>query len=380
MSPAFLQQFINKENGTVVLNKQQQFKLVCDDNIELINVYKEVGVPPRITRHIPEHNYYIVSISDSSLLKKIIALPSVSFIDVFTIPREELEVGNYDPTLNYINVLQQKFPQANGNGLTASVKENLFDTLDIDFKGRYLASGIASNTPSSHATIMASLLAGGGNTSSGSLGVAPGVQLTSATYDNLLPEPPTYFQQFNISTQNHSYGTTVENFYGAEARAYDQQLNSRTTLAHIFSAGNSGNVTPGTGVYAGLPGTANLTGNFKMAKNIISVGATDSFARIPTAISKGPAYDGRLKPEITAFAEDGSSGAAAIVSGAVIALQHLYRQLYGVLPETALLRAILFNSATDVGAPGIDFASGYGSLNALRAAENINNGRFFSGA
>jgi hypothetical protein len=36
---------------------------------------------------------------------------------------------------------------------------------------------------------------------------------------------------------------------------------------------------------------------------------------------KGPAFDGRIKPEMVAFGIDGSSGAAALVSGVAILLQ-----------------------------------------------------------
>ena len=355
------------------------YKLICNDSSELfrsLNGYKTEQV---VKQRIPEYQTYILQIKDPALLRRIIQLPSVIFADVHSTPREELEVSNFDPAVNRINVLHYRYPSANGSGLTVSIKENIFDTLDIDFRGRYVESSVESATYSGHASIMATLVGGAGNTSSGSLGVAPGVNFTSSDFANLFPDPGLLFQQLNISVQNHSYGIAVENFYGAEARAYDQQLNAMPTLAHVFSVGNSGLSTPQTGIYAGISRVANTTGNFKAAKNILSVAATDSFFNVPTAISKGPAYDGRLKPEITAFGEDGSSGAAAIVSGAIISLQHLHRQLYGSIPQTSLIRAVLFNSADDIGNPGIDYASGYGSLNTVMAADNIANGRFFTG-
>lgn len=370
----------NKQYPNRNFSKQENiYKLVCVNFNQLLSAHKEVGVVPSIRQINTEYQTYVLQINDSSLLQKILFLPSVIYADLYHAPKEELEVGNFDPSLNRINVIRQKFPLNDGTGLMTSVKENIWDTLDIDFKGRYISSGLASNISSNHATIMATLIGGGGNTSPGSLGIAPGVQLSSSSFANLFPDAATVLQQLNISIQNHSYGTVIENFYGAEARAYDQQLNLMPAMVHIFSAGNSGTATPATGLYSGLPGVANLTGNFKMAKNIITVSATDSFSRVPSPISKGPAYDGRLHPEITAFAEDGSSGAAAIVSGTAVMLQHLYRQHYGTLPAAALLRAVLYNSADDIGTTGIDFASGYGSLNAKSAAENIVNGRFFSG-
>lgn len=378
ISPTLLQLLEEKKRAIAKKEQIQFYKLVCNGLHEIRSVYKEVGEPLVIKNFNAEYNAVVLQINDK-LLQKILSLPSVIYADVYHEPKEELELGNFDPSLNRINFLHQKYPLNDGTGLHVSIKENKWDTLDIDFKGRYISSGLSSNTVSGHASIMATLIAGAGNTSPQSLGVAPGANLSSSSFANLFPDPATLFTTMNISVQNHSYGTVVENFYGAEAGAYDQQLNFLTGMLHVFSAGNSGTSTPPTGAYAGIAGMANLTGNFKQAKNVITVGATDSFARVPAPISRGPAYDGRLKPDLTAFAEDGSSGAAAIVSGAALALQHMYRQQYGSIPASALLRAVLCNSADDVGTAGIDFNSGFGSLNAKKAAENIFNGRFFSG-
>ncbi len=380
ISPNLLRYLELRKQNNNTNTHHDVYKLVCNNVNELSAAYQEAGISPVIKQYFPAYQVFVLEINDNLLLQKLLKLPSVIYADLYHPPKEELEVGNFDPSLNRINVLHQKYPLSDGTGLAVSIKENIFDTLDIDFKGRYISSGNASAVSTTHASIMATLVGGGGNTSEGSLGVAPGTRLSSSNFVNLLPDATTLFQQLNISAQNHSYGTSSEHFYGAEARAYDQQLNAMPGFAHVFSAGNSGTSAATTGLYSGLTGVANMTGNFKSAKNVIDVAATDSFSHVPAAISKGPAYDGRLKPEITAFGEDGSSGAAAIVTGTIISLQHLYQQLYGSLPATALLRAVLFNSADDIGPAGIDFSSGYGSLNAMKAADNISNGRFFSGS
>ncbi|RYZ93736.1 MAG: hypothetical protein EOO68_21570, partial [Moraxellaceae bacterium] len=82
-------------------------------------------------------------------------------------------------------------------------------------------------------------------------------------------------------------------FYGAEAAAYDAQLWSDKKILHVFSAGNRGLGAAPTGTFANLPGFANLTGNFKMAKNTISVAAVDNKGNIAAESSAGPAFDGR---------------------------------------------------------------------------------------
>jgi hypothetical protein len=116
-----------------------------------------------------------------------------------------------------------------------------------------------------------------------------------------------------------------------------------------------------------------------MAKNILTVGATDSFGVVEPLSSKGPAHDGRIKPELVAFGEDGSSGAAALVSGTALILQNAYLDLYDSLPSNALIKAVMLNSADDVGNSEVDYANGFGSLNARNAVHTIHAGRHFSG-
>jgi hypothetical protein len=151
-------------------------------------------------------------------------------------------------------------------------------------------------------------------------------------------------------------------------------------LLHVFSAGNSGTQTSTTGPYANVPGFATITGSFKMAKNIITVGHIDSLGVVLAPSSRGPAYDGRVKPELVAFAEDGSSGAAAIVSGISLMLQQTYKDIHGSIPSSALIKAVLLNSADDVGAKGIDFTSGYGAANAYKAMLCVVNGQHLNGS
>jgi hypothetical protein len=308
-------------------------------------------------------------------------LPGIIFIEKGNrIPKEELQVGNLDLSVNKINLAHRNFPSVNGDGITVSVKENKPDTTDIDFKGRFLSTNLSSSTVSSHASIMSTMIAGAGNSWHLGKGAAWGSTISSSSFDVLLPDANNAYQQYNISVQNHSYGVGVENYYGADAAAYDASAISNGSLLHIFSSGNSGTSSASTGVYAGLNGFANLTGSFKMAKNILTVGATDSFSILAVLSSKGPAHDGRIKPELVAFGEDGSSGAAALASGTALLLQQLYKQVTGVLPPNSLVKAILINSADDVGNAEVDYKNGFGSLNTNNALKTLQANRFFAGS
>lgn len=307
-------------------------------------------------------------------LQLVLKNKQVLFADVYVAPKEELTTATLDLATNQVNKAHSFYPYISGEGLVVSVKENKLDTTDLDYIGRYIPSGLSAPNITPHATIMATTIAGAGNTSFFGKGVAPHGFLTSSDFASLLPDRDAVFQQHNITVQNHSYGTVVQNYYGPEATAYDVSAINNPQLLHVFSSGNSG-TSDGTGNYNEIEGVANLTGNFKLAKNILTVGAIDSFYNVSPLSSKGPAYDGRVKPELVAFGEDGSSGAAAMVSGSALLVQQAYQLKYGQLPLSATVRAVLLNSASDVDAKGIDFASGFGNLNTYAAVKTVQEGR-----
>lgn len=105
----------------------------------------------------------------------------------------------------------------------------------------------------------------------------------------------------------------------------------------------------------------------------------------------GPVDDGRIKPDIagvgvgvlstTTSAVDsyssmnGTSMAAPNVSGALILLQEHYKNLNNdKFMLSATLKALAINTANEAGdAPGPDYKSGWGLLNAYKAAQAISN-------
>jgi hypothetical protein len=121
------------------------------------------------------------------------------------------------------------------------------------------------------------------------------------------------------------------------------------------------------------------------AKNIITVGAVDRLNATSTFSSFGPVKDGRLKPELVArgvsVLSTGVNGATRVLSGtsmsapAVAGLAALlidrYRQKNGAAPAPELLKAILTNTANDLGNPGPDYSYGFGIPDGVKAVEVI---------
>jgi len=347
--------------------------------VQLLNIAQPTLQLKRVKTLSQYRNSFIIQ-TDSTTIRSLLEDDNVIFIDKITSPATELVLNGMDMTTNKVSVAHDLYPGINGDGLTVSIKENLFDTADVDFAGRYISSSIASSQMQSHASIMGTIIAGAGNSFYTGKGVAWKSNLTSSDFANLLPDSDDDYRRYNVSVQNHSYGTGIENYYGADAAAYDASTINNPGLLHVFSSGNSGNQTS-TGPYAGISNMANITGSFKMAKNIITVGATDSFGNVSFLSSRGPAYDGRVKPELVAFGEDGSSGASAHTSGAVLLMQQYYKEKHnGSLPPASLVKALLVNSAEDKGTKGPDYLWGFGCLNTYQALQELVNEQYYSGS
>jgi hypothetical protein len=295
---------------------------------------------------------------------------NILFIDIPTKPTTEAGTDFVNPAFNRITKVQTLYNTLTGSSEKISIKEKQFDPENIDLINRTFTTSLTPAEISQHATTMATLIAGAGNSSFKGKGVAPAAQITSSDFDILLPDPDQVFFSNNIYLQNHSYGVQIENYYGNEATAYDAQVANNSALLHVFSAGNIGHSKPSDGQYKDLL-YANLSGNFKQAKNVILTTAVDTSLMVNSLNSKGPAYDGRLKPELAAYGQGGTSDAAALVTGISALIQEKYKLLHGELPSASTVKAILIATADDIGPAGIDYTYGYGNVNAYKAIKAI---------
>jgi hypothetical protein len=297
------------------------------------------------------------------------------------IPKPKVESRVIDMNLNpnRVNKIHHLFPNLNGSSETVSIQENNYNDSDIDLLNRNVESGLESEVVDNHATEMATIIAGKGNSFVTGRGVANSVSITSSDFIDAMPDSDESYESLGINTQNHSYGIPRENEYGVQARAFDLSAFNNQNLLHIFSSGNEGLEVSSDGNYKDIEGFANLTGNIKMTKNSLVVGSVDTVGNIPAFVSRGPTYDGRVKPEVVAYSVVGSSNSAALVSGLSILLQQQYREIYSTDMPSAFVKALLINGAEDVGPEGLDFLTGYGSVNAWRSLQMLQSDQFLSG-
>jgi hypothetical protein len=312
----------------------------------------------QVAKKLPHQNAIRIESTKTAIESYWLKHPNLLWVDSHEIPKEESILRRHDLSVNDIYLAHHL--HGKNFGVPTSIKEQRFRLDDLDIA--YLSDTTERSYPSisSHATDMATLVSGQGISFLHGTGVSSS-SLISTSFELLFPEPADYFTSYQCEVQNHSFGIGVENYYGAEARAYDEISNELSALLHVFSSGNSGEFTALEGKYTGLLKTANLTGTFKQAKNVLVVGATDSMHLVKSYSSVGPAYDGRIKPELVAYGGEGSSDAAAVVSGMASYLKGFAASVKGRSLSSQETKALLIAGAKDLREPGPDFQSGYGS-------------------
>ncbi|MGB5929660.1 MAG: S8 family serine peptidase [Cyclobacteriaceae bacterium] len=371
LSPALLQRMADlSEDETRV------FYLNVADIDDFLTQQAALAPAARIVR-IHKVSGTVVIETTAGAMKSLLPLGTLRYAGEFSgTPHEEAFVSDMNLIPNRVNAVWEAYPELTGKDILVSIKEQAFREDDIDLIGRTVEAGTEAPNTTNHATEMATIVAGAGNSFIKGKGVAWMARLTSSDFNIVLPDDEETYESLDIYVQNHSYGTYPQSFYGTEARAFDASVIATPELVHVFSSGNSGTTTDTTGRYAGIDSYANITGNFKMAKNILTVGAVNLENVPEQLVSRGPAYDGRVKPELVAYSSFGSSNSAAVVSGIAVLLQQAALDMGDDVPPSDLVRAYLINTANDVAAPQVDFITGYGNVNALRAVEEFKRSQY----
>ena len=318
-------------------------------------------------------------------------------ITQFLEPAETDVFPEYTPgkNLHRSNVLtpfQEGFAQYNGEGVNIAVGDDGMIAPHIDLQGRIQQDAVIGDTDGTHGEMVTGILAGAGNLDPLMEGTASHATIHMYHEFEAVKQIETLHANKGIVITSTSYSDGCNRGYTSFAQLADYQLKNNSSIMHVFSAGNTGNENCG---YGAGEGWGNITGGVKMGKNVLTVANVDVNDNRVSSSSRGPASDGRIKPDISAIGNDqystqpnhtygeasGSSAAAPGVAGVLAQLYQAWQSTHdGSHPNSALVKAALLNSADDLGNPGPDFSHGWGRVNARRALGILQSENYFEGS
>ncbi len=373
-----------------------------DDVNVLLRFFKNIPIQ-LVEEKVRETNATILQQMSSSHLIKIqigideiddfASLPFVSFIIIAP------ELGEPEDrrgrSLHRANMLSTEYNGGlnfDGAGVPILVRDDGIVGPHIDFKGRNIHN-LDTDGNSNHADGVAGIMAGAGNLDPDMKGMASGSDMHVISYYEDFVESLISLdlhQNEGVLVVNSSYSDGCNAGYTATTEIIDRQVYENPTFLHVFSAGNSNNINCDYG--AGNQ-WGNITGGHKQGKNVIATANVFENAVLVNSSSRGPAHDGRIKPDISANGQEqnstdpfntydgfgGTSGAAPGVAGVSAQLHQGFQELNGGnIAPSALIKATLLNTANDLGNIGPDFKFGWGHLNANRAYQLLKDNRYLS--
>jgi hypothetical protein len=333
--------------------------------------------------------YYVVA--EMEQIDALAAIPFVNYVEPrYPDPVPDNYTGRTSHRSNAIATDFESGRQYDGTGVGVMLQDDGKIGPHIDFEGR-IKQQFVNFFGGDHGDHCAGIIAAAGNLDPKARGNAFDADLyvysAAPSYPGFSSIPSHYFD-YDIRVTSTSYSDGCNAGYTSLARSLDLQIINYPSLMHVFSAGNNGSSNCGYGAGAGW---GNITGGHKVGKNVITVANLNYLDNLSGSSSRGPAHDGRIKPDISAKGTDvystlpndeygnktGTSMSCPGVAGVVTQLFDAYRQLNnGDDPTGGLLKGIVLNTAEDLGNPGPDFRFGWGRINALRAAKVLEENRY----
>lgn len=316
-------------------------------------------------------------------------LAFVKYIDVLPDPgKAESDEGRFLHRANTIDGDYYGARDYDGTGVNIAINDDGFVGPHIDFTGRTNQTDVAGDMTGTHGDMVAGIAGGAGNLDPEVRGMATGSYMHIRQYDaNSLTSIPLHVDSA-VLVFSSSYSNGCNDGYTNVTVLADQEIYDNPTLIQTFSAGNSNNQDCGYGAGSQW---GNITGGHKMGKNVIATANLMRDDVVDNSSSRGPASDGRIKPDIAAHGTNhystdpdnayasggGTSAAAPGIAGVLAQLHQAFRELNGgVTAKSALLKATLLNTANDLGNDGPDFIYGWGKVNALKAVELLEDVRY----
>lgn len=244
-----------------------------------------------------------------------------------------------------------------------------------------------------HQDHVSGTLGGNGFLQSDKAGMAPAARIINLQTSSVISTGAILNQTEGVSLTNNSYGQALQcnraGLYNITSSFMDDQTYWNSSLLHVVASGNQG----GTQCNGYPVGYQTIAEGYPVSKNALTVGSILGLDEFAWFSSMGPVADGRVKPEIVADGNDlmstiphdqygakgGTSMATPVVTGTLALLTQRFKQLNNnTIPDAALLKGIVCNSAEDLGRANVDFSTGFGRINGRRARQIIEDQSYFS--
>lgn len=386
-----------KVSREIYFNELPDYTLLEGDLVRIIIVpYRQLSISHllkeanrlivRILSVDESSNHAEIAINKSDI-PSLAALPGVMYLQQAEPPGEpenKLARENHRiQNINYGRLIPTGFT---GEGVVVGIGDDGAIGPHADYKGR-LQQPFATPSTGNHGDHVAGTVFSAGNVNPAGMGMAPGAEVFYRTYPGNLQNIVNDYNMYNVRITNSSYSDGCNTGYTNNSRNMDIQTRQLPALLHVFSAGNSGTQNCNF-----ISGWGNITGGHKQAKNVIAVGNINALDSLNNSSSRGPARDGRIKPEVVANGTNvfstidphtyasftGTSMASPGTAGTLATIYQAYRSIHSTDPKSALIKAHLLNTADDLGNRGPDFRYGFGRINARRAIQAIENNYSFS--
>lgn len=389
----------NKLNPVLSNSELPPWALKPNNQIDLMVFYYADLKHEEVRAALTKNKYYIVSESEAmhhfqirvktDAIHKVATHCFLSYIDperAPATPENEVERANHRSYAIDNNLTGSNGLHYDGTGVNVAVGDDGIIGPHIDYTGRANQTWVTTNI-GDHGDHVCGILAGAGNLNPKAKGAAPGCSLfIYRPYENI-NNLPAHYGLYKIRITSLSYGQGCNAGYTSDANSLDEMMRIYPAAISVFSAGNSGN-TNCNYQNAGVTGWGNITGGMKTGKNVIAVANLWNTDSVDVTSSRGPASDGRIKPDISSVGTNvfstistnnysnnsGTSMACPAISGVMAQLYQAFRVNNNAQdPTGALMKGILLNTADDIGNPGPDYKYGFGRVNALRALHVIEN-------
>lgn len=278
-----------------------------------------------------------------------------------------------------------------GKGVKVGVWDGNLQT-HKDHTGRVTVREYEST--SSHGNHVSGTIGGAGLLDPRTKGMAPQVEMFGWNFNTQSNGLPVYeervwgAQNDGIELTSNSYGINVTACYNLNRYAINDRGDDNATytfpyLLNVYSNGNNQTVCVG-----------GFNTSSKSSKNAIHVAALENSDLMSSYSSFGPSIDGRMIPQISAVGSNvwslsynnsyefmsGTSMATPGTTGVLALLYERYKKIYNnQKPLASLMKALVSNTARDLGNVGPDYKHGFGLLNGVKAIEALEKKWFYSG-